>query len=221
MVDQEIREHIKLACYLFNRPKAVAITAGVDDSNFGKWLRGKPTLSDSNVARILETLGLPDLNPDTSRIHTWLISSPPKGNMSNMDLPQALKLYFPNGAQIAKSPWCNKGLERIIGLFKNRPSATYAITDGKTKAVLRVTFPMLLQKKNIKRPIFWRDGTEEKSILNISETQKHWVSGTPSQEQFDEVWNDKSVPSTLEDIISTIRELGISYEEAIRRIRKG
>lgn len=199
------------------------MAAGVDNSNFGKWLKGGPTLSSANVEAVLNELGLPNLKADVSRVHIWHINSPPKGNISKLDLISALGLYFPNKGEIAKAPWALGGLKNLKRLVVHpwkQPKAIYAITDGQVRAVLRLTVPMLLQKENIKSYLKWRDGAEATSIMNIADTEEQWTEGVPSVSEFDAVWDDKDSSVNAVDLIAAVREKGITFQEAIKRIQK-
>lgn len=219
MIDLEIRLQIKQACHFFGGQKAVADVAGADNSNFGKWLAGGTTLSDAKVTAILDVMGLPGLEPDTSRVHGWYVKSSPGGSIANFDFMDTASLYFPNGARIAKAPWVEPGLNTLkrMALLK-QPKSVYALTDGHCRAVLRLATPMALQKGQVKPPFLWRDGNEGASILNISDIQEQWLSGTPSLAEFDAVWQDKEAPLSKEDLLEVIRHEGISYQEAVRRI---
>ena len=64
----------------------------------------------------------------------------------------------------------------------------------------------------------WRNGTEEQSLLNITD-EENWVDGAPSIDEFDAVWNTPPDTENAGDLIKCVREEGISFEEAIRRIR--
>lgn len=219
MVDMGIRLQLKEACHFFGGQKAVALAAGADNSNFGKWLAGGTTLSDAKVYVILDVMGLSGLKPDTSRIHVWYVKSPPGGSISNFDFADAASLYFPNGGKIAKAAWVKPGLETLRRMVLLRqPKSVYALTDGYCRAVLRLGTPMALQKGQVMPPFFWRDGKEEASILNISDIQEQWISGTPSLAEFDAVWKDKEAPLSREDLMAVIRNEGITYQEAVRRI---
>jgi len=160
LFSEDLKQRLKTTCRLFGGQKSVAIAAGVKDSNFGKWLKGEPALSPENVDSILKVFGLPDLKPKTDRVHIWHVKTPPKGDMSNLDLIQVLELFFPNGGEIAKAPWAFSGtnnLKRMLITPWKQPMATYAITDGTVRAILRLSVPMLLQKVNIKSFLKWRE----------------------------------------------------------------
>ena len=215
-MNQKTRDQIREACFFFGRPKTVALKAGVDVSNFSKWLRGKPALSSSNIDRVLNVLGLPHSKPDCSRVHLWWIDSPPMAGISAIDIHTAFSLYLPKGGKIARAPWGKRGLANLLP----RPHATYALTDGNIRAVLRLDSMLLLQSGQVRAPFKWRNGTEAKSILNVSDLQDAWTTGTPSIEEFDRAWNDPTPPAMLQDLLDAIRGAGITYSEAIRRIRK-
>lgn len=219
MVNMSKRLQIKQACYFFGGQKAVADAAGADNSNFGKWLAGGTTLSDAKVNAILDVMGLPDLKPDISRVHIWFVKSVPDNSMTSFDFMDAVSLYFPSGGGIAKASWVEPGLKTLKRMVLLRqPKSVYALTDGRCRAVLRLATPMALQKGQVKPPLLWRDGKEEASILNISDIQEQWISGTPSLAEFDAVWGDKEAPLSKEDLMAVIRCEGISYQEAVRRI---
>lgn len=211
------RSHLKLACRFYGGIKAVATAAGVDEGNLSRWLRGGTTLSETKVGAVLEVLGLPNRKVDISRVHTWGLA-----RVLFMDLIPALKLYFPKGAQIAKAPWAIHGIKlRLRYLAKNSPPiAVYAITDGRARAVLRLLPNLLLQPDNYTGFLEWRNGSEEKSILNITEIDEKWISGVPTPGEFDAVWKDTTAILTEHDVMAAIQTEGISLKEAIRRIRK-
>ncbi|MEQ8505634.1 MAG: hypothetical protein RIB80_09925 [Rhodospirillales bacterium] len=215
-MDQKIRDQIKEACFFFGRPKTVAASAGVDVSNFSKWLRGKPTLSDANVGLVLNAMGLPNLRPDITRVHTWHISSVPMTGITSINVASAFTLFLPNGGQIARSPWGKRGLANLNPF---QAEVIYALTDGRFRAVLRVVPGVQLQASQIKSPIKWRGGTEAKSHLNLSEPGAPWSEGTPTIDKFDRLWNDHTPPATVDDIRAAARKVGISYADVVDLIR--
>lgn len=220
MSSDEIRAQLKTACHFFGNQKTVALAAGIDNSNFGKWLKGSPTLSEDKLNRVLMVMGIPNFTPDADYVHVWQYTDPP-AQLTDLDMVPAFRLYFPNGAEIAKAPWAKKGVNQIkralITPWK-QPRATYAITDGNVRAIMRFPTPGLIQKRNINSFLKWRDGTEEQSILNITD-EENWVDGTPSIDEFDAVWSAPPDQENAEDLIKTVREQGITFGEAIRRIK--
>ncbi len=219
VIDKSIRLHLKAACYFFGGQKAVAHAAGVDNSNFGKWLTGGAKLSDVKVDLILDVMGIPGLKPSISKVHVWNVKKLPGSLITSLDFANAASLYFPDGGKIAKAMWVGPGLEPIKRIVLLRqPKSVYALTDGHCRAVLRLAAPMALQKGQVKPPFLWRDGKEEDSILNISDIQEQWLSGTPTLAEFDVTWNDKRRPLTRKDLILAVRQEGITYCEAVGRI---
>ena len=219
MVGMGIRLQLKEACYFFGGQKAVADAAGADNSNFGKWLAGGTTLSDAKINVILDVMGLPGLKPNTSNVHVWYVKSSPGGSISNLDFADAASLYFPSGGSVAKAAWVEPGLKTLKRMaLLRQPKSVYALTDGHCRAVLRLGTPMALQKGQVRPPFLWRNGEEEVSILNISDIQEQWISGTPSLAEFDAVWVDKEIPLSKEDLMAAICNEGITYQEAVRRI---
>lgn len=221
VIDATTRKQLKDVCYLFGSQKAVAEAAGVDNSNLGKWLNGKPALSERNIASVLNALGLPNLSPEKNRVLSFFLGSQPvlAKPVSTISL---LKLYFPNGGQIAPAPWTPRTVDGsikqwLVGSRKIR-TVTYAITDGGVRAVLRHPIDMFIYEKHIKSHFAWRNGDWKSSLLNISDIQEQWVSGVPSVAEFDAVWNDRETPLTADDLLTAIRDERISYREAVRRI---
>jgi len=211
------RENIKAACRFFGGIKPVAIAANVDDGNLSRWLRGGSTLSESRVQKVLEVLGVPNGQVDLTRVHLWQLN---KVMFSNL-IP-ALKLYFPDGAEIAKAPWAVPGVKSAVRFLSGNtpPPAVYAITDGNAKAVLRLVSNLLLQPKNYRGFLHWKNGEEDRSLLGISEGDQKWISGPLTLREFTEAWTHAVVPATAEDLIDVVRGQGISFEEAIRIIQE-
>ena len=76
-----------------------------------------------------------------------------------------------------------------------------------------------MQKNNLQDHIKWRDGSRDASVLDISEDDALWILGNPTPEEFDAVWSGTPVLATRDDLIAAIRDEGISFEEAIRRVK--
>lgn len=211
------REQLKVVCRLYGGNKSVAQQAGVDNANLGKWLKGGATLSDANVARVLATLGFLHGKPDSSRVHVWTHGS------ALHDLSPAFALFFPKGAEIARAQWSEVGLKANLARLKKLPwvPELYAITDGHTRAILKLPTGLLIQKHQLGTKVRWKNGSENKSVLHIAEENLPvWLKAIPSISQFDQAWKDQ--PSTLseKDVMQAIKDEGISLEVAISRIRR-
>lgn len=217
MFDKLDRTQIRAVCKFFGGIKSVADKAGVDDGNLSRWLRDKPTLSDEKVAAVMYSLGFVNGQPDASNVHIWRIKS-----VSFKNYASAFKAYFPDGARIAGAPWSQPGFQSPVRMLM--PSKyndnVFAITDGQTRALLRLPGNIIIQEENLGSRVKWRNGTRSKSILNVSEENENWVSGVPTVAEFDSVWHDTLQPISSHDVLRAIDEEGISNDEAVRRIRQ-
>ncbi|MEG3620048.1 hypothetical protein V5T82_16405 [Magnetovibrio sp. PR-2] len=216
MFGSDVRKQLKVACKFFGGQKSVTDQAGIDNSNLGKWLNGKPTLSEKNVDAFLEALGLPSGLPDESHVHIWRVTT-----VTFKNYVPALKLYFPNGAQIAGAPWSQFGFQNPAKMFlpSKYNDNVFALTDGTVRAIIRLPRSILLQNENIGSLVTWRDGKRGKSVLDITEDDQAWVNGVPSLAEFDAAWRSTSTTLTAQDVLDVIKREGISFEEAIRRIQ--
>ncbi|PCI39897.1 MAG: hypothetical protein COB46_07910 [Rhodospirillaceae bacterium] len=216
------RKDLKQACIFFGGIRGLSRLTGINAGNISKWFNGQSTLSDEKVSVVLNALGFQDGSIDTDHVHSWILNKVINANLQATDLTQALKLYFPKGAKIAKAPWAIAGLKTFKRTIKGNapPPAIYAITDGQTRVVLHLKANLILHKGNIKSHLKWRDGSEAKSILNITENHQVWIENLPSIQEFDAVWNNLKTTPTLDDVNTSIQSEGISFEEAIKRIRQ-
>ncbi|PHS74293.1 MAG: hypothetical protein COB59_12225 [Rhodospirillaceae bacterium] len=216
MFGNDVRLKLKMACRLLGGQKSVANSAHIDNSNFGKWLKGQPTLSEENIQAVLTAMGLPDGEPDTKNIHCWNIKNSFLNNLSS-----ALSLYFPYTAEMARAPWVVQGpsLKDTLGIG-DAPNTLYALTDGKTRAILRMPRSVIIQENNVLPVIKWRNDTPEKSVLLIEEIKSGWVTGVPTVKEFDLAWNAQGHQVTDHDVLQAIKDADISNKEAVRRIKQ-
>ncbi|PCI39241.1 MAG: hypothetical protein COB46_09425 [Rhodospirillaceae bacterium] len=216
------RKDLKQACIFFGGIRGLSRLTDINAGNISKWFNGQPTLSDEKLSILLKELGFQDGTVDEDRVHSWVLKKVINANLRATDLTPALKLYFPKGAKIAKAPWAVAGLKSLKRTITGNapPPAVYAITDGKTRVVLHLTANLILHKGNIKSHLNWRDGVEEKSILDIAEDNQTWIKNVPSIQEFDAVWNNAKTTLSLDDINTAIQNEGITFEEAIKRIRR-
>ena len=216
------RKDLKQACIFFGGIRGLSRLTDINAGNISKWFNGKPTLSDEKLSILLKALGFQDGTVDDDRVHSWVLKKVINASLQTTDLTPALKLYFPKGAKIAKAPWAVAGLKTLKRTITGNapPPAIYAITDGQTRVVLHLTANLILHKGNIKSHLKWRDGTEEKSILDITEDHKIWIEDVPSIQEFEAVWDNLKTTPSLDDVNTAIQSEGISFEEAIKRIRQ-
>lgn len=215
-MNQAVRNQIKVACRFYGGIKPLSDAIGINKGNLSRWLNGKPTMSDDKVAQLLQLIGLPEGAPITSMVHTWTIK-----RVAFLDLTPGLSLYFSRQPEICLAPWVNLGpnLKESYGLITG-PENLYAITDGRTRAVLRIPRSLLLQKENYKNFLKWKNGKPENSVLPIHKDNQTWATGTPSIIEFDRAWGNQKPPTFSEkDVLLTIREEDVSFEEAIKAIK--
>lgn len=211
------RQGLRLVCDFFGGVRAVARATDINHGNLSRWFQGGTTLSDSNVALLLETFRLPEGVPEAQIVHVWHTKN------NHNDLSPALKLFFPNGAQIAHAPWTKPGLDnarKLLQIGKKIP-AVYWVTDGTVRAVLRMPSGLLLQNDNLGDLIKWKGGDKARAVLDVDPDDENWTNGTPTIEEFDAAWSGKTPRATQKDLVHVVRDLEISFDEAIRRIRKG
>ena len=210
----EGRRVLKTACTLFGGMKAVSDGLGLHHGNVSKWLRGEKTLSEANVGRLLEYLGVPKGEPDKTKVHEWRL----KGVMKNLE--EAFCLYFPNGAEMAAAPWSLPGMKSIAKVFNLSQTEIAAITDGGVRAVIRMPAGLQVQKTTVGKVARWRGGKPSINTLNLEQGDAAWEQGPLSISEFDSVWGDlPDEKPTLAAVDAAIQKQGLSFEEAIRRIR--
>jgi len=220
MFSPSTRKALHEACRLFGSIRSIARKTGLDAGNLSRWLLGNPTLSEEKAQLFLEFIGLPDLVARRDIVHEWTMQSVTSGNY-----PLAFALYFPSGAQLARAPWTDRGLRH--GLDSLRPSffdknEVFAMTDGRVRAVVRLPRNLGIQKANMGDVLKWRNGDLKGSVLPIEDGDTRWTTGPISAADFDDAWGayGEGIPMDVSDVLTAIQDEGISYEEAIRRIRR-
>jgi len=178
------KNQLKVACRFLGGIKPVAAEMEINQGNLSRWLNGEPTLGDDKIVRLLKILGLPNGKPSHDRVHVWSIT-----RVAFLDITPGLALYFPYGAKICRAPWVNLGMniKDSFGIGTVTENL-YAISDGHTRAVLRVPRAKLLQKENYKNFLKWKNSTDKNSVLNIPKITREWETGIPSVEEFDRAW---------------------------------
>lgn len=171
---------IKSACWLHDGVGAVVRTAGVNRSNFTRWINGAPTLSAARVSNVLVALGLPGGVPDATRVHHWHVKH------GYGDITGALRAYFPDGAFVRRAPWSKFGKNMLINVVSFRyAEEVFALTDGRTKAVLRAPTGVLLPVDGLFPFLRWMGGDEDGAVLDISLSDETWLKGQLSFAEFD------------------------------------
>ena len=207
---------VKSACAFYGGIKPLSVSSGLNQGNLSSWVNGKPSLSDERTAIAWQALGLPDGKPDASLVHSWTIK-----RVFLRDYTPALKLFFPNGAKIARAPWVVPGpsLKDTFSIG-DAHQTLYGITDGNVRAILRLPRSLLIQKENIHGFLKWTNGNQKNSVLDIPDDNNVWTSGTPTIREFDRAWFGGDSVLTEDDLLAVIREQGLTIEEAIGAIKR-
>lgn len=218
MITDAHRAGLREACRFFGGIRAVARRTGLNDGNLGRWLQGYPTLSEAKIAELQEALGFVGGLPKRDVVHEWRMDGVIRG-----DYASAFRLYFPAGAEVAAASWSQPGFRELVRRVRtsDRTPEVIAITDGRVRAVVRSPSNILLQPKNMGNVLTWRGGDRNSAILNIEKGDPVWCQGPLSIQEFDRVWGAMSeVILTIHDVMSVIQEQGLTYEQAIIRLRK-
>lgn len=215
MVD---RSALKAVCHLCGGIKPVARESGIHHSNLLRWLRGEPTLSVEKVDALLARLGLRDETPDDDQVHEWKVSK------ITADMRKALPLFFPRGAKVAFAPWTVPSPSEIVRMLVSKRPEIYALNDGRAKAVIRAPAGLMLwPERALGRQYELVGSSRKESTLAISPTNQAWLKGPLSIRDFDKAWHWGGAERSIEDLLDTMRELGLSFgaaEQLLRRYSK-
>lgn len=209
-VSDDVRKQVKVACRFFGGIKPVAASLGINQGSLSRWLSGKPSLGDEKVKQLFQLIGFDGSKPDSKKVHSWKIK-----RINFLDLTPALSLYFPKRAKIARAHWVVPGpsIKETFGIGAGMDNL-YAITDGHTRAVLRIPRALLLQKENTKDLLDWKVTNQKDSFIQIPEGSESWMQGAPSVAEFDQVWGKEHPEKTIDDLDELCRKKGLSIDEA-------
>lgn len=221
-MEQSDRAKIRAACSLIGSIKAVAGLASVDRGHLTKWLAGQNTLGVDKIAAVLAALGFTNEGiPDQGKIHEWQL-----GGTAGMrkDWKLALRLFFPHGAKIYFAPWTatNSPLESLTSSIKSFfDQEIYALTDGRTRAILRAPSGMWgVLDDEIENKFLSLEGKMKKErLINITKHDKNWISGGVSVEEFNKRCGILCRDVSFSEIEEEIKTLGITNAEALIRIK--
>lgn len=136
MTPLELSKLARILVDLSDRPVLYwASVCGFHPSNLSNWLRGRETLSEENVARLLSNLSLdPDtLKLDPSRVHVWIVALHEPETLASAaeafleaDITMTLVSPYPDGpASLSQAPQAallRSGNIRIVLLRKLFPA---------------------------------------------------------------------------------------------------
>lgn len=213
------RRKLREACKLYGGIRPVARAVGISDGNLSRWFKGGKTLSASAVASVMNALGLPGSTPDHTTLHLWHF------HWQGPGFKEAIALYFPDGAAVARAPWSRWNAEALfkqlslsgLGLGQHPPEI-FALSDGKVKAVVYRTpgYPMVPQDFGSR--FSWRSDDVDLAVLDLSRDRESWLNGEISITEFNSAWGQ--CDPTLADLGEFIQRSGMSMKKALAILKK-
>lgn len=206
-----------------------ASVCGFHPSNVSNWLRGRETLSEENVARLLSVLGLdPEtLKLDCSRVHVWIVALHEPESLTGAaeeflesEVKMAIVSPDPDGpASLSQAPQVallRAGNLRIVLLRKLFP-AKMSETPLSQKAGTPWIRPSVIPGARWKAPDVSPD--EDAPPLAVpGPFLFDLVVGNVSIEQFDALM-DKAAPWNWKDVEELARKAGLTAREVAEMIR--
>ena len=206
-----------------------ASVCGFHPSNVSNWLRGRETLSEENVARLLSVLSLdPEtLKLDPSRIHVWIVALHEPEPLKEaaeafLESPMIMSLVSPdpNGpASLSQAPQVallRSGNIRIVLLRKLFP-AKMSESPLSQKAGTPWIRPSLIPGAKWKASELSPD-EDAPPILVPGPFLFDLVVGNVTTEQFDALM-DKSAPWNWKDVEALAKKSGLTAREVAEMIR--
>ncbi len=168
-------------------------THRVTESGLSRWLRGEPTISIEKIIPILSALDLPDGLPRENKVCEW------KYNVLWEDRKDAIRLYFPDGAQVMRAGWSRPGFRNamkylsLAHIRKTAPREMYLFKQKNIRAIFRMPPGILMGPEDLGKGYRWKEETMEESAFDTGENEDAWLNGPVSQDIFDEGWNSKYI----------------------------
>lgn len=196
--------------------RTVAKAAGVDPANLSRYVRGQGGLSVNAALRVEAALGRPGGRPDPARVVQLT------ADRINADVEAALRWFFPDGAEVAYVVWGHRAHVALRKVLRGNiaPDVAALRAEG-TRCVLRcasghgVSSVLPAALPNLR----WAGGTEVKSILNLADPIP-WALGQVDSAAFDAAWPGLGYQPSAEELLTEVRNLGLTYAEAIRILHR-
>lgn len=181
------------ACRLFGGVKAVAGQCEVHYSALGKWLKGNPALAPDKTEAVLNALRLPGGEPISSEVIVWSFK------VYWDDIQDAVKLYFPDGAEVVRTPWSRPGLNnaskflRYLNSGLEDPPELFLISDGRTRAAFRQSPGFLVYEDQLGEGFRMRGRSAKDCQFRVGPHKDAWFTGTITPEMFDDAFASRFV----------------------------
>ncbi len=194
----------------------VAGKAQVDVSNLAKFLKAGTSLSEQKLAKVQAVLGRPGGQVDPYEV----VFLTPKA--ADRTLGLALEFYMPEGATLAHADRTGEVFARFKKLLT--VDLTPEIYAARDNAGARIVI-LLPSGLNLPRDLWsgssamftWESATFNEAVLDIADPRP-WLSQELTAKAFDAAWPSSEVNFTSQDLLDTVKRLGLSYEVAIRRL---
>jgi len=206
-----------------------ASVCGFHPSNVSNWLRGRETLSEENVARLLSVLSLdPEtLKLDPSRVHVWIVALHEPESLTGaaeefLEAPMTMAIVSPDPdgpASLSQAPQVallRAGNLRIVLLRKLFP-AKMSESPLSQKAGTPWIRPSLIPEARWKAPDISPD-EDAPPLLVPGPFLFDLVAGNVSIEQFDALM-DKAAPWNWKDVEALAKKSGVTAREVAEMIR--
>ena len=231
MTPLELSKLARILVDLSDRPVLYwASVCGFHPSNLSNWLRGRETLSEENVARLLKALSLdPDtLKLDPSRVHVWIVALHELETLTGAaeafleaDVTMTLVSPDPDGpASLSQAPQAallRSGNIRIVLLRKLFP-AKMSESPLSQKAGTPWIQPSLIPGARWKATGIASE-KDAPPLLVPGPFLFDLVVGNVSIETFDALM-DKSTPWEWKDVEALAKKLGVTAREIAEMIQE-
>lgn len=196
--------------------RRVGKVSNVAPGNLSRWLSGGTGMSAAALARILETVALPDGRPVRNSVMGWTIGA----TLPTEALATALRVYFPSGAYVARA-------QPHAGAYsqfrKENPVVrnvdVLALSDGAIHAVLRLVPGYALPMDSI-HGLKWVGGYARTASFTVPDGWARWIGLEPlGLRDFVSSWSTDVHEPNDDDVLATVRRLGMTNAEAIDRLR--
>ncbi|WP_053764600.1 helix-turn-helix domain-containing protein [Leptospirillum ferriphilum] len=206
-----------------------ASVCGFHPSNVSNWLRGRETLSESNIARLLSVLSVdPDtLKLDPSRVHVWVVAI-----HEPESLIEAAKTFFESPSEMVLVRPDPEGPVSLV----QAPQVALLRSGLLRIVLLRKLFPTKMSESPLSqkagtpwiRPSFLPDARWKAKEIPPSEDAPpihvpgpflfDLVMGNISLEQFDVIL-DKATPWEWKDVETLAKSSGLTAKEVADLIK--
>lgn len=198
---------IRGACRFYGGVKNVATAAGFMPSNLTRWLKGRASLPHKHIESMLEVLDLPGGKPRTDIILHW------RSNVYWDDMRDALRLYFPGGADVLRAPWSRPGISNALKFFaldqikSDKPLEIYLLKSGDVRVVIRQPPGFLLYEDMLGDGFKMKTEEGEVCEFEVKDNESAWFRGEVTLTMFEQAFDGMDV--SWERVVEIARAKGV------------